>query len=95
MNKTEFTVSIADRTGVSRRQADKSVAAMIDVIREALERGDKVQIPGFGTFYVNERAAREGRNPRTGEVITIAAAKVPDFKASKVLKAAVTGTEEE
>ncbi len=93
MNKTDFIVAVAEKTGVSRRNADKAVTAMIDVIKEALEKGDKLQIPSFGTFAVVDRAAREGRNPRTGEVIQIKAAKVPTFKPSKVLKALVNGTE--
>lgn len=91
MNKTDFIIAVADKTGVSRRNADKAVSVMFDVIKEVLEKGDKLQIPGFGTFAVADRAAREGRNPRTGEVIQIKAAKVPAFRPSKVLKAIVNG----
>lgn len=91
MNKTDFIAAVAEKTGVSRRQADKSVTVMFDLIKEILENGDKLQIPGFGTFAVADRAAREGRNPRTGEVIQIQAAKVPAFRPSKVLKALVNG----
>lgn len=91
MNKADFINAIAESSGVSRRQADKTVSVVIDVIKDALIKGEKLQLPGFGTFCVNERAAREGRNPRTGDVIQIPAAKVPAFKPSKVLKAAVNG----
>ena len=91
MNKTEFIAAVADKSGVSRRQADKAVASVVEVITEILLAGDKLQLPGFGTFCVNERAAREGRNPRTGEVIQIPSAKVPSFKPSKVLKASLNG----
>lgn len=94
MNKTEFIVAIAEKAGFTRRQSDIAVSAMVDTIKELLEKGDKLQIPSFGTFCVTERAAREGRNPRTGEVIEIKAAKVPAFKPSKVLKTIVNKTEE-
>ena len=66
MNKTEFIAAVADKSDFSRRQADKAVSAVVEVITELLLAGDKLQLPGFGTFCVNERAAREGRNPRTG-----------------------------
>ena len=89
MNKTDFINAVAQKTGSTKKQTDIEIAAMFEVIQDILVAGDKLQIPGFGTFCVNERAAREGRNPRTGEVIKIAAAKVPAFKPSKVLKAAV------
>ena len=91
MNKTEFIAAVADKSDFSRRQADKAVSAVVEVISELLIAGDKLQLPGFGTFCVNERAAREGRNPRTGDVIQIPSAKVPAFKPSKVLKASLNG----
>ena len=86
MNKTEFIAAVADKAGFTRKQADQAVDAVIEVIQGVMEKDDKLQIPGFGTFYVANRAARDGRNPRTGETIKIAASKVPSFKASKVLK---------
>ena len=93
MNKTEFIVAISEKTGLTRKQSDVAISAMVDTIKEVLEKGDKLQIPSFGTFAVTERAAREGRNPRTGEVIEIKAAKVPTFRPSKVLKTIVNETE--
>ena len=95
MNKTDFVAAVAEKSGLTRKNSDLAIVAMIDVIKEIMDKGDKLQIPGFGTFCVNERAAREGRNPRTGEVIEIKAAKVPTFKPSKVLKAIANHTEPE
>ncbi len=86
MNKTEFIAAVADKAGFTRKQADQAVDAVLEVIKGVMENDDKLQIPGFGTFYVATRAARDGRNPRTGETIKIPASKVPSFKASKVLK---------
>ena len=89
MNKTELIAAVAENAGLSKKDADKAVNAAIDAVVSALKAGDKVQLIGFGTFEVKERAAREGRNPRTNETITIAASKIPSFKAGAGLKKAV------
>lgn len=89
MNKTELINAVAAKAEISKKDADKAVAAVIGAIEEALVKGDKVQLIGFGTFEVKERAARTGHNPKTGEAIEIAAAKVPSFKAGAALKNAV------
>ena len=89
MNKTELVKAVADKAGVSQAEAAKVVAAGIDVITCALKAGDKVQLVGFGTFGVSKRAAREGRNPKTGAVVKIAACKVPAFKAGAAVKDAI------
>ena len=89
MNKGELVSSVAASAGLSKKDAEKAVAAVFDSITEALKKGDKVQLVGFGTFYVGERAARQGRNPKTGEPLTIAAAKTPKFRAGKALKDAL------
>ena len=86
MNKTDLVEVVVAETGVSKKQADAVVSAALAAITSALKAGDKVQLIGFGTFEVKESAAREGRNPKTGETITIAASKKPSFSASKVLK---------
>ena len=86
MTKTELINVVAEKTGFSKKDSDKAVVAVIDAISEALAGGDKVQLVGFGTFEVAERAAREGRNPKTGETMPIAASKTPKFKAGKALK---------
>ena len=86
MNKTELTVAMAEQAGISRKDAEKALKAFTDVVTEELKKGGKVQLVGFGTFEVTERAAREGRNPQTKETITIAASKAPKFKAGKALK---------
>ncbi len=88
MNKAELIEAIAAK-GLSKKDAEVALNATIDAVKEALKAGDKVQLAGFGTFAVKERAAREGINPRTGEKIAIAAAKVPTFAAGKNLKDAV------
>ncbi len=88
MNKTDLVNAVA-AAGFTKKDADKAVAAVFGAIEEALKAGDKVQLIGFGTFEVRERAAKEGRNPRTGETIKIAASKVPAFKAGAALKNAV------
>lgn len=88
MNKTDLVKAVAD-AGLTKKDAEKAVAAVFGAIEGALAKGDKVQLIGFGTFEVRERAAKEGRNPKTGEKITIAASKVPAFKAGKALKDAV------
>lgn len=86
MNKTELTAAMAEQAGISRKDAEKALKAFTDVVTEELKKGGKVQLVGFGTFEVSERAAREGRNPQTKETITIAASKAPKFKAGKALK---------
>lgn len=86
MNKAELINAVAKTTELSRKDADKAVNAMIDVITEALRTGDKVQIVGFGAFEAKERASRLARNPRTGEEIEIPASKSVSFKVGKALK---------
>ena len=86
MNKTQLIDVVATKTGLTKKAAEAAVNAANEAITEALKAGDKVQIIGFGTYEVKERAAREGRNPKTGETITIAASKAPKFKAGKALK---------
>ena len=89
MNKGELIESVASASGLSKGEATKAVDATLDGITKALSGGDSVSLVGFGTFSVKHRAARQGRNPRTGETIQIAASKVPGFKAGKALKDAV------
>lgn len=89
MNKTELIAAVAEKAEVSKKDADKAVAAVLGSISDALVSGDKVQIVGFGTFEVRSREARTGKNPRTGEAVAIPASKVPAFKAGKALKDAV------
>ena len=86
MNKTELVAAMAETTALSTTDAEKALKAFTDVVAEELKKGEKVQLVGFGTFEVAEREAREGRNPRTGETMTIAASKSPKFKAGKALK---------
>ena len=86
MNKTDLVNVVANETGVAKKDVDAVVAATVKAIEEALKSGDKVQLIGFGTFEVKTVAAREGRNPKTGEKITIAASKHPAFTAGKALK---------
>ena len=86
MNKTELVAAMAEKTELSKKDAEKALKAFTDVVAEELKKGEKVQLVGFGTFEVAEREAREGRNPRTGETMTIAASKSPKFKAGKALK---------
>ena len=86
MNKTELINAVAEKADLSKKDADKAVAATIDAITEALVAGDKVQLVGFGTFEVRARAARTGRNPQTKAAMTIPASKAPVFKAGKALK---------
>ena len=86
MNKTELVAAVAEQAGLSKKDAEAAVKAFTDVVAEALKAGDKIQLVGFGTLEVSERAAREGRNPRTGETMTIEASKTPKFKAGKALK---------
>lgn len=89
MNKGELVDAVASATGDSKAGASASVDAVLDAITSALKGGDRVQISGFGTFEVRERAARMGRNPQTGAAMPIAASKAPAFKAGKALKDAV------
>lgn len=89
MNKTELIDAVAKETGFKKKDAEAAVSATIAAIENALVAGDKVQLIGFGTFGVKERAARTGRNPATGETITIKAAKLPGFTAGAALKAKV------
>lgn len=86
MNKSELIAAMADKTGETKKNAEASLNALIDVITEALVKGDKVQLVGFGSFEVRKRAARKGRNPQTKEEIKIPASKAPVFKAGKALK---------
>ena len=89
MNKTELVAAIAKKTELSKKDAEKALKAFTDVVAEELKKGEKIQLVGFGTFEVSERAARTGRNPQTGEDIKIPAAKIPKFKAGAALKNAV------
>lgn len=89
MNKTELITSVAEKTDLTKKDTEKVVNALFQSIEEALAAGDKVQLIGFGTFEVRERAEREGRNPQTNETIKIPASKVPAFKAGKSLKESV------
>lgn len=89
MNKTQLIDVVAVKTGLKKKEAEVAVNATVEAIAEALKAGDKVQLIGFGTFEVKERAARAGRNPKTGEAITIAASKHPAFTAGKALKDSV------
>ena len=91
MNKTDLINVVASESGLNKKQAEAAVNATIDAIANALKAGDKVQLIGFGTFEVKNVAAREGRNPQTGETIKIAASKKPSFSASKALKDSVNG----
>lgn len=91
MNKAELVAAVADKTGLSRKDAEAAVKAITETITSELKAGGKVQIVGFGTFEVSERAAREGRNPHTGETMEIKASKAPRFKAGKAFKEAVNG----
>ena len=89
MNRMELVAAIAEQTELSKKDAEKALKAFTDVITEELKKGEKIQLVGFGTFEVSERAAREGRNPQTGKSMTIAASKAPRFKAGKALKDAL------
>ena len=91
MNKAELVAAIAAKTGDTKKGAEASVNAFVDVITDALAKWDKVQLVGFGSFEVRKRAARKGRNPRTKEEIKIPASKAPVFKAGKALKDLVNG----
>ena len=86
MNKAELITSMSEKSKLTKKDAELALKAFIESVEEALEKGEKVQLVGFGTFETRERAAREGRNPRSGEVMHIAASKAPKFKAGKALK---------
>ena len=86
MNKTELVAAMAEQTNLSKKDAEAALKAFIDVVSEELKKGEKDQLVGFGTFEVSERAAREGRNPQTGETMEIKTSKTPKFKAGKALK---------
>ena len=89
MNKMELVSAMADKTGLSKKDAEAALKAFTDVVAEELKKGEKIQLVGFGTFETATREAREGRNPRTGATMKIAATKAPKFKAGKALKDAV------
>ena len=89
MNKTELIDQIATSADISKAAASRALDATVDAVKAALKAGDSVSLVGFGTFYIGERAARTGRNPRTGKSLNIKAAKVPKFRAGKGLKDAV------
>ena len=89
MNRVELVAAMADKAGLAKKDAEKALKAFTDVVAEELKKGEKIQLVGFGTFEVSERAAREGRNPRSGETMTIAACKAPKFNAGKALKDAI------
>ena len=86
MNKTELVAAMAEAAEISKKDAEKALKAFTDVVADELKKGEKVQLVGFGTFEVSERAAREGRNHKTGKTMTIEASKTPKFKAGKALK---------
>ena len=89
MNKAELITAVAEKAGLSKKDTEAAVKALTDVITDELKNGEKVQLVGFGTFEVSERAERTGRNPQTGAEMTIAASKAPKFKAGKALKDAL------
>jgi len=89
MTKSDFITKIAEKAHLSKKDTNKAIDAMIEVVTETLAKGEKIQLVGFGTFEVRKRAARVGRNPQTGEEITIPASNVPAFKPGKALKDAV------
>ena len=86
MNKADLVTAMAEKAGVSKKDAEASIKAFTDIVAEELKKGEKIQFVGFGTFEVSERAERTGRNPQTGEEMTIPASKAPKFKAGKALK---------
>ena len=86
MNRTELVAAMAEKSQLSKKDAESALKAFIDVVSEEMQKGEKIQLVGFGTFEVSERAARVGRNPQTKQEITIPASKAPKFKAGKALK---------
>lgn len=91
MNKTELVALVAEKAGLSKKDAELALSSTLGIIRDAMANGDKVQLVGFGTFETKQRGERQAKNPRTGESITIPASTVPSFKAGKLLKDAVSG----
>ncbi|MDD6275727.1 MAG: HU family DNA-binding protein [Clostridia bacterium] len=89
MNKTEFISAVAEKGEMDKKSAEKAVNAVFGAVEDALKAGQKIQLVGFGTFEVRERAEKQGRNPRTGETMVVPASKVPAFKAGAALKNAV------
>ncbi len=89
MNKTELVAAVAAKTELSKKNAEKAVAAVLETVAETLAAGEKVQLVGFGTFELREREARTAKNPRTGETVEVAASRVPAFKAGQALKTKV------
>lgn len=89
MKKTDLVALIADKAGIAKKDAEGALNAFVEIVGDELKKGEKIQLVGFGTFEVRERAARTGKNPQTGEKIEIAASKNPVFKAGKALKEAV------
>jgi DNA-binding protein HU-beta len=89
VNKNDLVDAVAERTGLAKSDAARAVEAVLGTVTESLQKGDQVALSGFGTFVVKARAARTGRNPRTGEAIAIPASRVPAFKAGKALKDAL------
>lgn len=89
MSKTELVAAMAEKACLSKKDAEAALKAFTDTVAEELKKGEKIALVGFGTFEVSKRAAREGRNPQTGEPMTIAASKTPKFKAGKTLKDAI------
>ena len=89
MNRMELVAAIAEKSELSKKDAEKALKAFTDVVAEQLKKGEQIQLVGFGTFKVSERAAREGRNPQTGETMQIKASKSPKFTAGKALKDAL------
>ena len=89
MNKNDLVDAVAERTGLAKSDAARAVEAVLGAVTETLQKGDQVALSGFGTFVVKARAARTGRNPRTGEPVAIAASRAPTFKAGKALKDAL------
>ena len=89
MNKTELVAAMAEKAGLSKKDAEAALKAFTETVTDELKKGEKIALVGFGTFEVSERAAREGRNPHTGEAMKIAASKSPKFKAGKALKDAL------
>ena len=86
MNKQELLSAMAEKSGLTKKDSEAALAAFIETVQDTLKKGEKVQLVGFGTFEVSERAERTGRNPQTGKEMTIAASKAPKFKAGKALK---------
>jgi DNA-binding protein HU-beta len=91
MNQTELIAAVAERTGLTKADAGKAVEALVGTITDTLKQGDEIRIAGFGTFGVSERGERQGRNPQTGEAITIAASRAAKFTAGKAVKNALNG----